>query len=446
MRFLPGMGATMRTLRARREREIVGEAGDLGHLGAGRGRDLVRRDRGPGQDVLDLALHAVVGQRLDELRRVREELARGRWRALGSTFSATSMSTFGSWKADAAGCGVSSGARLLLLERGRGVDDGGRRPCADACALRRRVDRRPGSARGRALGRRGTPRRGARPRARRSGVARRGSGAGSASSGRRSGRASDGRPSESGARQRLRPCGLRAALRRERLASSASASTMPSSRSRGRAATMASSRGDVVDARLAPRAARSARARARARAPAPRLAHGAVLAPAAQRGRARRHPREQAREGDEREGRAPDEDEPQAGEADEERAGGREERARELPEELPDEPPGGMPPERRPPRATHLHERRGHDRDEQVARDAPRRGGALLAAHQRDPEQEQLQRQRPGDHAHQRREPAGEDLPDRPDPVRAAGNEAERQAPGRRRASRRRGRPPRGRP
>ena len=123
IRFLPGIGATMRTLRARREREIVGEPRDLRDLGARGRRDLVRRHGRAREDVLDLALHAVVRQRLDERLRVRQELV--------PIDGEARIDLLGDEQVDARAAGTrtprfGSLARvgLLLLERRRRVDDG----------------------------------------------------------------------------------------------------------------------------------------------------------------------------------------------------------------------------------------------------------------------------------------------------------------------------------
>ena len=48
------------------ERKVVGERGDLRHLRPGGRRDLVRRHGGTGENVLDLPVDAIVGQRLHE--------------------------------------------------------------------------------------------------------------------------------------------------------------------------------------------------------------------------------------------------------------------------------------------------------------------------------------------------------------------------------------------
>ena len=80
-----------------RQREIIGEARDLGHLRPGRGRHLVRRHGRPGEDVLDLALHSVVRQRLDERLRVGEELVPVHRGASAPPSRQRAGSTLGSW-------------------------------------------------------------------------------------------------------------------------------------------------------------------------------------------------------------------------------------------------------------------------------------------------------------------------------------------------------------
>ncbi len=59
--FLPGMGATMRTLGdAKRDRQVVGQAGDLGQSQAGFELDFVLSDDGAGLDLDDLYLEAEI--------------------------------------------------------------------------------------------------------------------------------------------------------------------------------------------------------------------------------------------------------------------------------------------------------------------------------------------------------------------------------------------------
>ena len=90
----------------------------------------------------------------------------------------------------------------------------------------------------------------------------------------------------------------------------------------------------------------------------------------------------------------------------------------ELAEELTDDAARGVRPERGLPRAPHLDERCRDDGDEQIARDASGRGGALLAAKERDPEEDQLERQRPRHDSDQRHEAARANLADGSNPVR----------------------------
>ena len=125
MRFFPGMGATMRTFCASASARSSASAATLRDLRPGGGRDLVRRDGRPREDVLDLADDAVVGQRLDEeLGGSVEDLLVDR--DVGSTGAWTRKSIDGSRNA---GDGEHllerelDGLRLLLLERRARVDD-----------------------------------------------------------------------------------------------------------------------------------------------------------------------------------------------------------------------------------------------------------------------------------------------------------------------------------
>ncbi len=76
MRFLPGIGAMMRTLRERPSARSSARPATFETFRAGDGRHLERGDGRPRVDLLDLAGHAIVAQHLLELlRRLLEELA-----------------------------------------------------------------------------------------------------------------------------------------------------------------------------------------------------------------------------------------------------------------------------------------------------------------------------------------------------------------------------------
>ena len=69
MRFLPGIGATMRTLRASASARSSASPATFETFVPAAGETSNVVTVGPGEDLLDLAAHAVVGERLlEELR------------------------------------------------------------------------------------------------------------------------------------------------------------------------------------------------------------------------------------------------------------------------------------------------------------------------------------------------------------------------------------------
>src|SRR5260370_38148900 len=75
----------------------------------------------------------------------------------------------------------------------------------------------------------------------------------------------------------------------------------------------------------------------------------------------------------------------------------------------------------RAPGAAHLDKSRRENGNQEAPRNSAWSYWALLATHERDAKEKELERQAPGDHAEERDETARAQGPDRTDPIRAGG-------------------------